>query len=91
MLNALSPKRLELLRAVRESPPRSVKSLAERLGRDYKRVHEDVVGDLDGMSERVKQGTPGDEYWPFFSTCVRSLSHQNRLFGLSSRYLPAHD
>jgi predicted transcriptional regulator len=42
MLNALSPKRLELLRAVHESPARSVKSLAERLGRDYKRVHEDV-------------------------------------------------
>jgi hypothetical protein len=67
MLNALSPKPLELLRAVRESPTRSVKSLAERLGRDYKRVHEDVVGDLDGMSERVKQGTPGDEYWLFFN------------------------
>jgi predicted transcriptional regulator len=42
MLNALSPKRLELLRAVHESPARSVKALAERLGRDYKRVHEDV-------------------------------------------------
>jgi len=42
MLNALSPKRLELLRAVHDSPARSVKALAERLGRDYKRVHEDV-------------------------------------------------
>ena len=42
MLNALSPKRLELLRAVHEHPARSVKALAERLGRDYKRVHEDV-------------------------------------------------
>jgi predicted transcriptional regulator len=34
--------RLELLRAVHENPAPSVKSLAERLGRDYKRVHEDV-------------------------------------------------
>ena len=42
MLNGLSPKRLELLRAVDEHPARSVKALAERLGRDYKRVHEDV-------------------------------------------------
>jgi predicted transcriptional regulator len=42
MLNALSPKRLELLRAVHETPAPSVKALAERLGRDYKRVHEDV-------------------------------------------------
>ena len=42
MLNALSPKRLELLRAVHDEPVRSVKALAERLGRDYKRVHEDL-------------------------------------------------
>ncbi len=42
MLNALSPKRLELLRAVHKQPARSVRALAERLGRDYKRVHEDV-------------------------------------------------
>jgi predicted transcriptional regulator len=44
MLNALSPKRLELLRAVHETPAPSVKALAERLGRDYKRVHE-AAGD----------------------------------------------
>ncbi len=42
MLNALSPKRLEPLRAVHETPAPSVKALAECLGRDYKRVHEDV-------------------------------------------------
>jgi predicted transcriptional regulator len=42
LLNALSPKRLELLRDVHEHPARSVKALAERLGRDYKRVHQDV-------------------------------------------------
>ncbi len=29
-------------RAVHETPAPSVKALAERLGRDYKRVHEDV-------------------------------------------------
>ena len=42
MLNALSPKRLELLRAVHETQAPSVKALAERIGSDYKRVHEDV-------------------------------------------------
>ena len=42
MLNALSPKRLELLRDVHRQPARSVRALANRLGRDYKRVHEDV-------------------------------------------------
>lgn len=42
MLSALTPKRLELLRDVHQQPARSVKALAERLGRDYKRVHEDV-------------------------------------------------
>jgi predicted transcriptional regulator len=42
MLNALSEKRLELLREVHREPAPSVKALADRLGRDYKRVHEDV-------------------------------------------------
>jgi predicted transcriptional regulator len=42
MLNALSPKRLELLRAVHGNTARSVRALAVRLGRDYKRVHQDV-------------------------------------------------
>lgn len=42
LLNALTPKRLELLRDVRREPAPSVRALAERLDRDYKRVHEDV-------------------------------------------------
>ena len=42
MLNALSPKRLELLRDVHRHPARCVRALADRLGRKYKRVHEDV-------------------------------------------------
>ena len=43
MLNALSPRRLELLRDVHRQPAKSVRMLAHRLGRDYKRVHEDVA------------------------------------------------
>lgn len=42
LLNALTPKRLELLRALHAQPAPSIKALAERLGRDYKRVHQDV-------------------------------------------------
>ena len=42
MLSALSPKRLELLRDVHRNPAKSVRTLADRLKRDYKRVHEDV-------------------------------------------------
>ena len=42
MLETLSPKRLALLKAVRRSPHPSVAALARHLGRNYKRVHEDV-------------------------------------------------
>jgi predicted transcriptional regulator len=42
MMSALSGKRLELLREVHREPAPSIKALANRLGRDYKRVHEDV-------------------------------------------------
>jgi len=39
---ALSGKRLELLRHVRQNPAASVADLARALSRDYKRVYEDV-------------------------------------------------
>lgn len=42
MISALSDKRLELLREVHREPASSIKALADRLGRDYKRVYEDV-------------------------------------------------
>lgn len=38
----LTTKRLELLRHLRRHPAASVVALARALGRDYKRVHEDV-------------------------------------------------
>ena len=38
----LTGKRLELLRHLRRRPASSVAALARALGRDYKRVHEDV-------------------------------------------------
>lgn len=42
LLATLTPKRLELLRDLHREPAASVSALARRLGRDYKRVHEDV-------------------------------------------------
>jgi predicted transcriptional regulator len=38
----ITPKRLELLRHVHRHPCRSIRALAMGLGRDYRRVHEDV-------------------------------------------------
>jgi predicted transcriptional regulator len=38
----LTPKRLELLRYIHRNPTTSIAALARMLGRDYKRVHEDV-------------------------------------------------
>ena len=38
----LTSKRLELLRHLRRQPAASIAALARTLGRDYKRVHEDV-------------------------------------------------
>jgi len=38
----LTPKRLELLRAIRRQRPASISQLAQLLGRDFKNVHADV-------------------------------------------------
>ena len=42
MMATLSPKRLALLRHVHQQPARTVAELAKTLGRDYKRVHDDI-------------------------------------------------
>ena len=43
MMSAITPKRLELLRALHKESADSVMALARSLSRDYKRVHEDVA------------------------------------------------
>lgn len=43
MMAALTPKRLELLRHLHREGAASVMALARALGRDYRRVHEDVA------------------------------------------------
>ena len=42
LLQVLTPRRLELLRVLHEGNVASVRSLAKRLQRDYKNVHQDV-------------------------------------------------
>lgn len=43
MLETLSPRRLDLLRHVRQHGANNVRALAQALARDYKNVHQDVA------------------------------------------------
>lgn len=57
MMSTLSPKRLALLRHVHRQPARTIAGLAKTLGRDYKRVHEDVTALAHaGLIERDENG-----------------------------------
>lgn len=61
MVRTLSPKRLELLRHLHRNPARNIKALATALGRDYRRVHEDVEAlENAGLLERSKEGVRAD-------------------------------
>lgn len=64
MLETLSPRRLELLRHVRQHGAASVRELATALERDYKNVHQDVaVLEAAGLLVRTgrKLSAPWDE------------------------------
>lgn len=64
MLDTLSPRRLELLRYVRQHGAGNVRELAITLGRDYKNVHHDVsVLESAGLLVRDgrKLAAPWDE------------------------------
>jgi len=57
MVRTLSPKRLELLRHVHQHPAKNIRALAMALGRDYRRVHEDVEAlEAAGLLDRDKEG-----------------------------------
>ncbi|RVU14144.1 hypothetical protein [Methylobacterium oryzihabitans] len=63
----LTPKRYELLRHLRRSPEAGIRPLARALGRDVRRVHEDVIalaelglvlrGEDGGLSSEVDEIT----------------------------------
>jgi predicted transcriptional regulator len=64
MLETLSPRRLEMLRHLRQHGAGNVRELAQALGRDYKNVHQDVaVLESAGLLERDgrKLSAPWDE------------------------------
>ena len=53
----MSPKRLALLRHLHGRPAKSVRALALALGRDYRRVHQDVEALAEaGLLERDSDG-----------------------------------
>jgi predicted transcriptional regulator len=57
MVRTLSPKRLELLRHIHQHPAKNIRTLAVALGRDYRRVHEDVEAlEAAGLLDRDKEG-----------------------------------
>jgi predicted transcriptional regulator len=57
MAATLTPARLALLHHLRRNPAPSIAALARALGRDYKRVHEDVEALVTaGLVERDKGG-----------------------------------
>lgn len=64
MRDTLSPRRLELLRHVRQHGAGNVRELAQALGRDYKNVHQDVATlEAAGLLQRNgrKLTAPWDE------------------------------
>jgi predicted transcriptional regulator len=63
-LDTLSPRRLDLLKYVRQNGSENVKSLATSLGRDYKNVHYDVSILLSAellLQDGRKLSAPWDE------------------------------
>jgi predicted transcriptional regulator len=64
MLDTLSPRRLELLRHVRQHGASNVRELAQALARDYKNVHHDVAV-LEATGLLIREGrkllAPWDE------------------------------
>jgi predicted transcriptional regulator len=61
MVRVLTPKRLELLRHLHQAPAKSIRALAQAVGRDYRRVHEDVEAlEAAGLIDRDKNGLRAD-------------------------------
>jgi predicted transcriptional regulator len=61
MVRVLSPKRVELLKHLHRTPAKNIRMLAQALGRDYRRVHEDVEAlEAAGLLDRDKDGLRAD-------------------------------
>jgi len=61
MVRVLSPKRLELLRYLHRNPAKNIRRLAQAIGRDYRRVHENVEAlEAAGLLERDREAVRAD-------------------------------
>ena len=69
MLETLSPRRLDLLKFVRQHGAESVKSLALALQRDYKNVHHDVSV-LESAGLLIRDGRKLSAPWDELSASV---------------------
>ena len=57
LLSILTPRRLEVLKTLRQQSLSSVRALSKNLGRDYKNVHTDVQAlENVGLLERTREG-----------------------------------
>ncbi len=57
LFSTITPKRWELIERLQATGPSSIRGLARALGRDVKRVHEDIVALIDwGLVERIENG-----------------------------------
>ena len=68
MLAAFTPKRWELIAALRQAGPLTMAELARRLGRDYKNVHTDVNQLIEWMA--VERGDDGRVHVPWSEIVV---------------------
>lgn len=62
MVSTMSPRRLELLRYVRQNEVSNTRELAAAIGRDYKNVHQDVAA-LEAVGLLVRDGRKLSAPW----------------------------
>jgi predicted transcriptional regulator len=68
LLGVFTPRRWELIAALRETGPLTIAALARRLGRNYKNVHSDVVQLMEWMA--VERGEDGQVNVPWAEIVV---------------------
>lgn len=69
MMAAMSPKRLALLRYVRQHGATNTRELATAIGRDYKNVHQDVAA-LEAVGLMLRDGRKLSAPWDEVQTSV---------------------
>ena len=72
ILETLSPRRLDMLRHVRQHGASNVRELAQTLGRDYKNVHQDVAI-LEATGLLVRDGRKLSAPWDALQANVSLL------------------